>query len=106
MRSRFFVIAVLLSLAAEQGCAASRPDDATSVPIKCSDLVRDYVKKTRGWDAGSYVVEEEEFGGPVLGFSVWLLEEDKAAAPPGGGKSFHVDVDQSCSKVLNELAYQ
>lgn len=106
MRTRFFVMVVLFSLNSVQSRAASESDAQSSVPKKCSELIRNYVKATRGWDAKNYVIEKEGFGESSLGFSVWLLEEYKEILPPGGSKSFHVDVDQACSKVVGELAYQ
>lgn len=105
-RSRLFFGTALMALILGQGCAASNSDAKASVPKKCSEVIHEYVKRTRGWDKSSYVIDEEGFGGPGLGFSVWLLEEDIKILPPGGGRSFHVELDQACTRVTEELAYQ
>lgn len=105
-RCRPLCMAVLLMLMTSQGCAAPSQEARSLIPERCSDTIHDYVKKARGWKESAYVIDEEGFGGPGRGFSIWVLAEDGVIPPPGGGKSFHVELDQECSRVTEELGYQ
>lgn len=103
---RCLVVMALCGFMSNQALAATTSGSQPSVPVTCLELIHNYVKKTRGWERSSYVVEDENFGGDGLGFSVWLLSELSVLRPPGGGESFHVDVDKKCLRVNRELAYQ
>ena len=72
---------------------------------KCTRLVEDYVTKTRGWLKRDYRIlsAQEEMGGQ--GFSVEYIPE---TTPPldNHGKSFHLELDKDCNKLVAELGYQ
>ena len=74
----------------------------------CEMVVQQYVEQTRGWKRKSYRISQEPAIEGSYGFEVWH-ESDNVVRPPGGGetgKSFHVDLDAKCTKVLSEFAYQ
>jgi len=52
-----------------------------------------------------YRIAEESSGTADIGFSVQHVH-DRVLLPEGGLKSFHVDLDQRCSKVIRESHYQ
>jgi len=107
MRRMGLMVMVVLALPGAEALAGiQRAQTATAAPEQCLKIVRDYVKRTRGWDASTYMVEGESVGSPGRGFSVMLLAEMGVLLPPGGGQSFHVDTDRECSRVVGELAYQ
>lgn len=104
---RWMIVMVLLNLPVAQALAEGGRVRATpAIPEQCLETVRDYVKRTRGWDATVYAIDAEDVGGSGRGFSVMLLAEMGVLLPPGGGQSFHVDTDRECSRVIGELAYQ
>ncbi len=85
----------------------AKPQAVLSVKIdeRCLRTIRSHVEKTRGLSYGSYnIVEEESPDGE--GFSVRHEDDMKAFLPEGGLKSFHIDLDEPCQKVIRELAYQ
>jgi hypothetical protein len=89
-------------------------------------VVREYVKKTRGWqekeytyelfnvnneEAAVYYIKEELRRDPaqVLVIDVIYLEDldlRRRAFPVGGGKSFTLFIDRKTLKVLAELGWQ
>lgn len=104
---RWMIVMVLLNLPVAEALAGGDRARATpAIPEQCLKTVRDYVKRTRGWDATAYVVDAEDVGGSGRGFSVLLLAEMSARRPAGGAESFHVDTDLACSRVTGELGYQ
>lgn len=103
---RMMVVSLSCWMICTQGCAADEVENPSSVPEKCLEVIHSYVRETRHWDPEAYVVDGESFGRDGLGFSVWLLKETKNPAPPGGTESFHVDLDDECSRVTGELGYQ
>jgi len=100
------VLCCLLTAGPAFSATPQPPSKDAHVDPACGQLVERYVTSTRGWPLPSYTVFEEgaELGG--RGFSVWH-ESDNVRKPPGGrGKSFHLEVDAKCRKVIRELAYQ
>lgn len=89
-----------------QGWTADEGEVSSSVPKKCLEVIHSYVKKSRGWEPDTYVVDGESLGTDGLGFSIWLLRETEVTGPPGGGEAFHVDLDHDCLRVTGELGYQ
>ncbi|MFT3761566.1 MAG: hypothetical protein QM761_02935 [Pseudoxanthomonas sp.] len=69
-------------------------------------VIESYVDKTRGWDHNLYDIVEEQSSSDSKGFSVRYKDDLKTLLPEGGLKSFHVDLDEPCRKVIRELAYQ
>lgn len=104
--SKLIVVSLGLGIIFTQGCAADETEVSSSVPRKCLEVIHSYVKKTRRWEPDTYVVDGESLGTEGLGFSIWLLRETEVPGPPGGGESFHVDLDHGCSRVTGELGYQ
>lgn len=103
---RMMVVSLSFWMIFAQGCAADEMETPSVVPDKCLEVIHGYIKETRGWGAETYVVDGESLGTGDLGFSVWLVKETKIPAPPGGGESFHVDLNHDCSRVTGELGYQ
>ncbi|WP_093536269.1 hypothetical protein PWP89_12065 [Stenotrophomonas rhizophila] len=104
---RWMIVMVLLNLPVAQALAGGDGVRATpAIPEQCLKTVRDYVKRTRGWDATVYAIDAEDVGGSGRGFSVRLLAEMSAQRLAGGAESFHVDTDPACSRVTGELGYQ
>lgn len=103
---KMMVVSLSFWMICTQGCAADEAEIPSSVPKQCLEVIHGYIKKTRGWGPDTYVVDGESLGTDGLGFSIWLLRETEIPPPPGGGESFHVDLDHDCSRVTGELGYQ
>ncbi|HAI46972.1 MAG TPA: hypothetical protein DCM50_09785 [Stenotrophomonas sp.] len=72
----------------------------------CVRVVDAYVLRTRAWKPTTYFVA---LSAPVAaGRAFAVLHVDELADPLylGERKSFHVELDQSCSKVTEELQFQ
>lgn len=73
---RWMIGMVLLNLPVAQALAeGGRVRAKPAIPEQCLKTVRDYVKRTRGWDATAYAVHAEDVGKPGRRFSVRLLAE-------------------------------
>jgi hypothetical protein len=87
------------------GCAASpRP---TSLPDdqRCMEVVADYVAGSRAWHAEDYAVSRKTLDEEYMGFSV-VYRDDLESSPLVQLRSFHVDLDADCKRVVRELGYQ
>jgi len=85
---------------------SSPANGGRSEDTACIRLIESYVAKTRGWDKNDYEILEEgsDLGG--RGFSVRHASDNGPRPRGGGGKSFHLEVDRECRKVVTELGYQ
>lgn len=86
-----------------QGSVAP-PDD--SHRAECVRLIERHVHATRGWDKSLYRVQREDAGNEHLGFAVIYLEEERTPLYMGERRSFHVDLNHGCTRVMGELRYQ
>lgn len=103
--TRVAICALLLA-----GTACGSDTDPAQLPAgadACTGLIEGYVAKTRGWPRERYSIREESADTlGARGFAI-LHESDNVLRPPGGGgKSFHLEVDGACTRVITELAYQ
>lgn len=115
VKSRFkpiFTLFPVLLIAAICSSACSREtvnNGSSSIPStiepKCVQLVNEYIETKRGWPRTDYLVVEAYSHDGGKSFSV-MHHDDKGFRPPGGGKSFEVQLDDSCTSVLRELRYQ
>lgn len=72
----------------------------------CVRVVDAYVSRTRAWNATTYFVALSSSVADGRAFDV-LHEEDLAdPLSMAERRSFHVELDQSCSKVTEELRFQ
>lgn len=118
--SRVPTIALCLCLASiSAACNASDTDALQALPAMvranvlaaqkqpaCVRVVDAYVRRTRGWTPADYLVSLSATVGGGRGFAV--LHRDDLADPLGSKerRSFHVELDQACSKVTEELQFQ
>lgn len=86
------------------GCRAE-PASTLAQDGSCLSVVAQYVSDTRNWSEADYDVLPEVVEEGVNGYSI-LYRRDLDVPPPVQLKSFHVDLDERCSKVVRELAYQ
>lgn len=77
----------------------------TKIDSNCIEVIRAYVKSKKGWNDDEYSIVKEQLPGDSRGFSV-RHKDDETPLPEGGLKSFHVNIDETCEKVTEELAYQ
>lgn len=87
------------------GCATGPrptflPDDQ-----RCMEVIEDYVAGSRAWHAGDYAVSRETLDEEHIGFSV-VYRDDLESSPLVQLRSFHVDLDAGCKRVVRELGYQ
>ncbi|HCT28298.1 MAG TPA: hypothetical protein DIW85_19115 [Stenotrophomonas sp.] len=106
-RSVVMKVGLLFSLLMAGGCAAKEPRGEKRLQglDRCVTTIETYVQETRGWKREMYRIAEESSGTADIGFSVQHVH-DRVLLPEGGLKSFHVDLDQRCSKVIRESHYQ
>jgi hypothetical protein len=74
------------------------------IDAQCLSTIEKHVERTRKWSRDSYKILSEELSSNVRGFAV--IERSDAFINKGDRKSFHIDLDRSCSKVVRELKYQ
>ncbi|MEL4892302.1 hypothetical protein PQU63_12345 [Xanthomonas protegens] len=77
--------------------------DAESI---CLAQIHRYVEKTRKWGIKDYSIIQENSSPGLRGFSVLHKDDVGALLADKRVKSFHVDLDEKCKKVVEELAYQ
>ena len=96
-------VGLLFPLLMAGGCAAeeSRGEKGWEGLERCET----YVQETRGWKREMYRIAEESSGTADIGFSVQHVH-DRVLLPEGGLKSFHVDLDLRCSRVIRESHFQ
>ena len=106
------ILAPLLLIAAlcSSACSKETVNNGSSktnstVGSKCVQLVSEYIEKNRGWPTTEYLIVEAYSHDGGRSFSV-MHQDDKGFRPVGGGKSFEVQLDDSCTKVFRELSYQ
>lgn len=87
----------------EKGGRSASISGADSI---CVSEIRKYVEKTRKWDEEDYSLIQENSSPGLRGFSVMHKDDVGALLPGRGVKSFHVDLDKGCQRILKELAYQ
>lgn len=73
---------------------------------ECVRVVQAYVRRTRAWSTATYLVATSPSVSGGRGFAV--LHQDDLADPLSMAerRSFHVELDRSCSKVTEELRFQ
>ncbi|CAM4311778.1 hypothetical protein CR156_19085 [Stenotrophomonas lactitubi] len=73
---------------------------------ECVRVVEAYVRRTRAWNKTTYLVATSPPVSGGRGFAV--LHQDDLADPLSTQerKSFHLELDQSCSKVIEEFWFQ
>lgn len=79
-------------------------ENANGIESDCVSTIEKYVTRTRAWDRSSYDVVREQLSPDLRGFSV--REKSDSFVTKGGRKSFHADMDTTCTKVVRELKYQ
>lgn len=72
----------------------------------CVRVVGAYVLRTRSWNATTYFVAVSHSVAAGRGFAVLHVDELADPLYLGERKSFHVELDPSCSKVTEELQFQ
>ncbi len=82
-----------------------RPEQTVDADAKCHRTITGYVQSKKGWKDDQYNIVAEQMPGDVRGFSVQHVD-DVIPLPEGGLKSFHVNLDESCGSVIEELGYQ
>jgi len=118
--SRVTTFALCLCLAAiSSSCNASDTDALQSLPElvkanvlaarkhpECVRVVDAYVRRTRTWKPADYLVSLSPPLAGGRGFAV--LHNDDLADPLGRNerKSFSVELDNTCSKVIEEFQFQ
>lgn len=88
-----------------EGKGSSPIQSTRGTQSRCLLTIEQYVYHTRGWDRSTYDVSPEQFAADFTGFAVHKKSESTFVVE-GGRKSFHVDLDKTCSKVLREQRYQ
>ncbi len=96
---------VALALVSSYGCQATPASTNSTGNSKCLHAVKKHVEETRGWTSDKYTIKEEMVDENLKGYEVMFLE-DLQSKPPTELKSFHVDLDQNCERVIRELGYQ
>lgn len=73
---------------------------------ECVRVVEAYVRRSRAWSTKTYLVATSPSLSGGRGFAV--LHQDDLADPLSmqERKSFHLELDQSCSKVIEEFWFQ
>lgn len=118
--SRVPTIVLFLCLACPPSSGgASAKDSLAAVPAavratilaaqkqpECVRVVEAYVRRTRAWSTTAYLVATSPPLAGGRGFAV--LHQDDLADPLSmqERKSFHLELDQSCSKVIEEFWFQ
>jgi hypothetical protein len=87
------------------GCSSASALDQIPSTDTCLALVAAHVASTRGWTDGEYTVKKESTGEGMRGYEVMYLK-DMESATPASLKSFHVDLDVDCGRVIRELGCQ
>ncbi len=80
-------------------------DATVDADAKCRQTITAYVQSKKGWKDDQYNIVAEQMPGDVRGFSVQHVD-DVTPLPEGGLKSFHVNLDEACGSVIEELGYQ
>ena len=80
-------------------------DPTVDADAKCLQTITAYVQAKKGWKDDQYKIVPEQMPGDVRGFSVQHVD-DVTPLPEGGLKSFHVNLDEACVSVTEELGYQ
>jgi hypothetical protein len=78
--------------------------NADGIESECVRTIERHVAKTRAWDRSAYDIAPEQLSPGVRGFSI--MNKSDSFVTEGGRKSFHADLDMTCSKVVRELKYQ
>lgn len=100
------IIAIIsISLSSIGGCAASPRPVPSPGDLLCMKVVEDYIASSRAWHVEEYEVSRESVDGEYVGFSV-VYRNDLRSSPQVQLKSFHVDLDAECKRVVRELRYQ
>ena len=78
--------------------------NADGIESECVKTIERHVAKTRAWDGSAYDIASEQLSPGLRGFSI--MNKSDSFVTEGGRKSFHADLDMTCSKVVRELKYQ
>lgn len=105
----WILLAACLQIFSGAACSVSSQSEQeveVSFKARCLNVAEKYVKETRNWRKSDFEVQPQqaELGG--IGFSIFYLPDKNLRSISQRGKSFHLELDNGCNKVIGELAYQ